>query len=269
MRKVVLLSLVAWLGLGVATAFAGVVVTAEISKFKDIFVTEFIDIQKTVNIYVFVDATVDRAAESQTLINQGHDGFFRVDVEDASRQDNLRNAANDNSSVLTINQAAGNMNNQGSAVSIAVNDVQATELPGAIADAQASVGQTKVGSSGAGASYRGSVSGVTSDARIENAIDNNTGVVHVNQSPGDMNSQANAVSMAVSTVGGVAMAEADLGQVNSFLNVNENSAAANGINRSALIQSAVNNNTGVLGVNQSSGTGANQANVVSFATVTR
>jgi hypothetical protein len=107
---------------------------------------------------------------------------------------------------------------------------------------------------------------VTSEAQIVSAIDNNTGVVHVNQAPGDLNSQANAVAMVVSMTGGVALAEADLGQVNSFLNVNESAPSGPGIVRTATITSAVNANTGVIGVNQSSGTGSNQANVVSFAT---
>ena len=56
------------------------------------------------------------------------------------------------------------------------------------------------------------------DAVIENSINDNTGIVNVNQAPGSMNNQANLVSVAVSLVspgeGGVALSEADLGQVN-------------------------------------------------------
>ena len=118
------------------------------------------------------------------------------------------------------------------------------------------------------------------DAVIANSINGNLGIVNVNQSAGTANNQANMVALAVSLVdeedegGGVALAEADLGQVNAFNRVQESDSDPTsgsdpflGINKSATIVGSVNNNTGIVNVNQGAGNMANQANNVSAAAV--
>jgi hypothetical protein len=85
-----------------------------------------------------------------------------------------------------------------------------------------------------------------------------------------MNNQANALSLAVSLSAGVALSEADLGQVNTFNTVRESDATSGGavrvgINKNADIVGSISGNTGVVGVNQAVGNMANQANVVSIA----
>jgi hypothetical protein len=88
-----------------------------------------------------------------------------------------------------------------------------------------------------------------------------------------MNNQANALSLAVSLEsGGVALAEADLGQINVFNTVHESDSDPAtppliGVHKSANISSSVNYNIGVVGVNQAAGNMANQGNVVSIAAV--
>ena len=116
------------------------------------------------------------------------------------------------------------------------------------------------------------------NALITNAINNNTGVVQVNQSPGQMNNQSNVLALAFSLrPGGVALAEADLGQFNqgNFVGESDGQQVSGkavvgdgiGINKSASITGSINGNIGIVGVNQSAGNMANQANIVSFSAV--
>ena len=116
---------------------------------------------------------------------------------------------------------------------------------------------------------------IEKSARITDSINRNTGVVHVNESAGNMNNQANALAMAVGFAeGGVAIAESDLGQFNAFNIVNESGEEVDDsdvndgfVYKAVSIDNSVNGNTGVIGVNQAAGNLANQANVVSFAVV--
>jgi hypothetical protein len=109
------------------------------------------------------------------------------------------------------------------------------------------------------------------DALIDTSINDNLGIVHVNQATGNMNNQGNALAIGVSLVGdGVALAEADLGQVNCNNTVFESDSEVStepgfGINKTATITDSVINNQGVVGVNQTAGNMANQANVVAIA----
>jgi hypothetical protein len=84
------------------------------------------------------------------------------------------------------------------------------------------------------------------------------------------------ISVAVSLVGpgegGVALSEADLGQVNRLNQARESDSVASstidplfGINKTATIRGSITGNTGIVGVNQASGNMANQANGVSAA----
>jgi hypothetical protein len=254
MRKWVLMALAAWLALGVATANADVFVFAEITKVKDKIVTETITKDKFVELFVEVLSFPDKFAESDTIVNQTNDGNEACE-NCAEKMDILRDSGNSNAGVLTINQAAGNMNNQGSAISIAIN-VEENGTVG-FAEAQAAVQQTNVNN------LVDSINILFRDALIEGSINDNSGVVHVNQSPGQMNNQANALSLAITlaSAGGVALSEADLGQFNVG-----NTVLESNVFKTAVITSSVNNNAGVIGVNQSSGSMANQANVVSIAT---
>ncbi len=256
MRKWVLISLAAWVSLGVASALADVTITATITKIKDKTVVESLDIVKDVFLNVLVDATPDKFSESDVMINQRN---FRNEVCDncAEKRDRLLSSGNSNAGVLTINQAAGNMNNQGSAVSIAVDlPTPPGETPGGtgFAEAQASVSQYNL------TNMIESINIIFREATIDDSLNDNTGVVHVNQSPGNMNNQANALSIALSLDAGVALSEADLGQFNTG-----NTVLETNVFKTATITASVNGNTGVIGVNQSAGNMANQANIVSFA----
>ena len=111
------------------------------------------------------------------------------------------------------------------------------------------------------------------NADVVNSFSNNSGVIHGNQASGNMNNQANALSLSVSLAeNGVALSEADLGQVTRYNIVEESDSGGGdvGINKAARIggdAGSFNGNTGIIGFNQTAGNMANQANNVSFATV--
>lgn len=266
MRRWLVLTVAAlFIVVGVGSAFADVDVTATIDKYKDIRIVEKVYKIKLVVLVPFVLLRAEKAAESDALINQTN--FANRACENcAEKKDVIDWSVNSNTGIVTVNQSAGNMNNQGSALSIAVDvrdgDGGNNHGTGGFAESQAAVDQ-KNGVDGR--EYREgniihSINILFREATIENSINSNSGVVLVNQSPGNMNNQANAVSVAVSLKGGVAMSEADLGQVNAYNRVYEYN-----VTKTATINGSINNNSGIVAVNQAAGNMANQANVVSVA----
>jgi hypothetical protein len=254
-------------------AMADVHVFIEYDKQKQINVNENIEIIKNVEINVDVASVPDRAAEAEALINQTNE--YNVACENcAEKQDIIIDSGNNNNGVVDTNQAAGNMNNQGNAVSISVDDAGIPpEVPGtsekpndSYAQAQSAVDQKNM------LNIQDATNLLEKSAEIDGSFNLNNGVVHANQSAGNMNNQANALAMAVGFgEGGVTIAEADLGQLNTNQVVWESGAEKGEVDgfvfKAASIESSVNGNAGVVGVNQSAGNMANQANVVSFAVV--
>lgn len=313
MRKLLVLTVAALLGLGPGAASADVFILATVDKDKDITIEERIAIDKDVRLIVDVFHTAEKAAESQTLVNQTNAGNHACTNCD-EKQDGIFNSGNNNAGVISINQATGNMNNQGNAVSVAV-DVRSVppQLPPApqqenrgFAEAQAAVEQNNgvVRIPGVTAAPKGrgfpanlgfpgivlnsenslffllgneveTVNVLFRNAFIFDSLNTNTGIIQANQSAGHMANQANALSMAVSLEAGVALSEADLGQVNVANSVLESDVTTNpngtggagtvGINKLAYLFNSVNGNAGIVGVNQTVGNMANQANVVSVA----
>ncbi|MDH5738980.1 MAG: hypothetical protein OEY77_01495 [Nitrospira sp.] len=271
----VIVPLIALVGLLPTVVMADVDVRARVTKQKDIRVQERINIDKRALIDAQVRIPVEKAAESQALVNQTN-WNNAVCTNCDEKRDIMSNSGNFNNGVLKINQAAGNMNNQGNAVSIAVDVIDPSDGGGngtprpfdGFTDAQAHVDQKNFNN------VVETVNILFRDARIEDSLNDNKGVVHANQAPGNMANQSNAFSLAVSLArGGVALAEADLGQVNRNNRVRESDSRGRdqgqpgfiGINKRADIVASINGNTGVVGVNQSAGNMANQANVVSFS----
>jgi hypothetical protein len=254
-------------------AMADVNVDIHYDKTKQINVREDIQIFKSIAIIVNVVSEPDRAAEAEALINQTNE--YNTACENcAEKRDIITNSGNNNDGVVDTNQAAGNMNNQGNAVSISVDDSEVPpDVPGtsekendSYAQAQAAAEQTNW------LNIQDATNLLEKSAEITDSFNLNNGVVHANQSAGNMNNQANALAMAVGFgEGGVTIAEADLGQLNTVQNVWESGAEKGDVdgfvNKFVTIDSSVNGNAGVVGVNQSAGNMANQANVVSFAVV--
>jgi hypothetical protein len=261
-------------------AFADVTVTALITKEKDITVIETIDVTKTVDVVATVSLRATKAAEGDTIINQSN-----IDNQAcgncAEKLDWINNSINGNIGAVAVNQAAGNMNNQANAVTAAVDSSEpvtppgGTEppgdptTPGGYAQAQASVDQrmgvTKtIGTNGdVVIGYEpniiNTVNVVFRDADMDGSVNDNLGIIQANQSAGNINNQSNAVTLALALSGGVALSEADLGQANAHNQVHEQDVTKN-----AEIVDSVDGNFGIVGVNQTSGNFANQANVVAL-----
>jgi hypothetical protein len=243
-------------------------------KDKDIYVSEWITINKNIDIDVDVDVDADSVAEALALLNQNNE-YNKACDNCAEKRDTIDGSVNDNSGIVSVNQAAGNNNNQGDAIAIAIDDTSGgggdipPDAEDSFADSQAHVEQNN--------RYNDidAVNLAFRDALITGSINGNSGVIHVNQATGNNNNQGNALSVALGLQGtGVALAEADLAQDN-YLNENYESDSQGhrdgdpiGINKTATITGSINDNSGVIGVNQTAGNMANQANVVSVAAAT-
>jgi len=267
---------------------------------KNVTTDEYINFTTVVVLNQTVTSLPVKFAESSAMARQ-----INTSNEDcgncAEKRDTIAGSGNQNTGLVSINQAAGNMNNQGTLVSIAVDvdfppnpappppeiptDDQADPEDQGFAHAQAEATQANggaiIGLPEFGEQFPYILSGGNTvdtinllyrDATIDTSLNNNTGLVYANQSTGNNNNQVNVLSLAFSLVGqGVALAEADLGQFNTLNHVGEgatlNEGDDVGINKTATIVNSLTFNTGVFGVNQSVGNNGNQANIVSIAAV--
>lgn len=269
-----------------APALADVTVTGTIDLEKDIDVFETIDIDTTVDLDVEVDLEAEKFAESIAIANQSN--FNNEACDNCAEKDGIiRDSAIGNTGVVSINQAVGNMNNQGTLVSVAVDAASdgPPELVGeansgfaesiAAADQRNGTPDALAGTDGSytsGANLIDTVNIVFRNARIDGSFNTNTGLVYGNQASGHMANQVNVLSLAFAIDdNGVALAEADLGQVNANSIVNESDDPTDtlsiGVVKVAATVNSLNGNTGIVGVNQSVGNLANQANVISIAAV--
>jgi hypothetical protein len=277
-------------------ALADVTVTATINKTKDITVNETITINKLVDLSVAVREAASNAAEAMSLANvSNHDNTTDRTITPValpggvSFQGNLTpengiverhatiesNSISDNVGGVGVNQDTGNSVNQGNLVSFSV-----TQGSNTFANAQTSVDQRNFNNTvNWGPFLIGTVTNtdpITLTALIDTSINNNTGIVGVNQNSGNNNNQTNAVALAAGldvpppaadpntipspSATAIALAESDLGQLNSGNVVNEVNA-----HKTGQIFSSINGNTGIVGVNQAVGNNSNQANTVSVA----
>lgn len=275
--------------LGVATgalfiagpALADVTVTGEIDLEKTIDVTETVDVTTDVNLDVFVALDAEKFAESTAIANQSN-----YDNEACSncaeKEDSILNSVNGNEGIASLNQSSGNLNNQGTLISVAVDaDDDFPGVPGnsGFAESLAATDQRngtpdalagEDGSYSDGENLVETVNILFRNADIENSFNGNTGLVYGNQATGNMANQVNVLSLAFAIDdNGVAISEADLGQVNANNVVRESSSENGGFGvlKVASVSNSLNGNTGIVGVNQSVGNMSNQANVVSIAAV--
>ena len=107
-------------------------------------------------------------------------------------------------------------------------------------------------------------------AIIESSINDNKGIVGVNQDAGNMNNQANVVSIAVALepaakLAAFANAQASAEQFNNLNNVTAFEDWTKGPYKVDLISNSIWRNLGIVGVNQSAGNMNNQANQVVLA----
>jgi hypothetical protein len=287
-------------------ALADVFVTADIFKEKDVVEEVNIQIRKDITVIVnYNELDLIGDAEAHTLVNQrnehntvdgattgstdpadpGTSGELNFDLElDALITDSVSR----NTGVIGVNQDVGNMVNQANAVSLgetvstsSVTESQAhgeqvnvhndvTEYDrltwladGITGDGEVVDGEPLDADDLAFAADHPERLDADKTANILSSINNNSGIVGVNQNAGNNNNQANGVAIAVGFGSHVALAEADLGQVNTC-----NKIFSFETLHTDLIQSSINDNSGVVTVNQTTGSNNNQGSMISFSALT-
>ena len=236
------------------TASADVYVLAEITKKKDVTVTETLETKVDVDIEVDIDSDPSKGSKSLSLLNQRTEDNWLEESTDYDPSAALTGSVKHNKGLTSLNQAAGHQNSQGNSVAAAFDP---NSDDGGFAEAQASSEQQS--------NYNDLWSyGGDSTATITGSVNGNEGVTSVNQAAGHQNQQGNAIGFALAYgVTGVALAESDLGQFNTH-----NYLVDSGTIRIAKIEHSINGNLGITSVNQASGAQNNQMNTVSFAAVT-
>jgi hypothetical protein len=276
-------------------ASADVDVTVTVNKTKDVTITENITILKTVLITVDTNFAYRSAAEADAIVNQTIDRnkashsvtqLTNLDLpEDQVTNFGLRktastdNSINTNTGIVNVNQDVGNMSNQGNQVSLAVSTPANTgnvNQQRVVLNSQAETQQintfNEVSESEHPNPETDFFTGTNNEsASIDGSINDNIGVVNVNQNAGNMNNQANSEALAVAIdLAGVAISEAALGQVNTDNNGGNGEDQAAGVVESGTVKVAsmnnsLNGNTGIGGVNQAAGNMANQSNTFSLS----
>jgi hypothetical protein len=275
-------------------ALADVDVFASISKNKDITITQTITITKDITIFVGSTFELLGGAEAQALMNVTNTGneVNGADPDTPTNQhpqpldaygihltaiiggEDPDGSINENTGVFGVNQDVGNMTNQANVVSVA----GIADTIEAYADAQAHAEQDN--SENESTEFEELLDAntglpitdpfadqetfdVNKLASITDSINDNEGIIGVNQNAGNMNNQTNGVAAAVGLGAVFALSEADLGQVNSNNKVEEVATV-----KRSIIDGSINGNSGIVNVNQSSGNMNNQGNVVSLAAIT-
>lgn len=252
------------------SAFADVEVTATITKKKNITVTERIFIDKGISVRVnLLRVNHDAAAEAMAIVNVvNRDNFVGPRVVGATNHNNdpfpsIGRSVTFNTGIVGVNQDVGSNNNQGNVVALAY-----TDLEHGFTNSQAEGDQVNTNNEvqvrprffpGVGFPPTTNTNW-TMIVRIVASINDNTGVVGVNQNGGNNNNQHNLVALAVGIDPMLALAEGALGQENAG-----NKVFARNTIKQDLIQDSVNGNTGIISVNQSGGHMNNQMSAVSVS----
>ena len=267
------------------SAIADVSVAVQIDVDKEKVVLELIAKLKTFVILVDAHIIAQGAAESEAITNQVNTGntvdsnaeglIVNTDGTTSGLQTGLLNiednlaalidhSVRDNVGFTQFNQDVGNMVNQSNVVSIALIAPDG-EFDTSITESQAAVEQINTDNTAKAFGHDPlDASNPDKTATLDHSVRDNLGITQLNQNAGNMNNQANNLSVALglneSAV--VALSEADLGQTNTGNIVND----INTIKEDLMLWS-VRDNTGITSVNQSTGNMNNQATSISFAAI--
>jgi hypothetical protein len=177
--------------------------------------------------------------------------------------------------ILNVNQSPGNINNQGNAVAVAYTNAAdvAEYTPPQYEGVQTSSWATHVGGAflhaeaaaekELSANCTFSLGSLRDDLISGNALNNISGIVGVNQAAGSINNQNNAAAVSVGPAI-AALSEADLGLHSCGNNAQDWGTVYN----DTITEGAFTSVAGIFGVNQSSGSMNNQANVVAVSVLT-
>jgi hypothetical protein len=191
---------------------------------------------ENINLTVIQDARPGATADAQSELYEGLEGneVVEADGESLARIADGFAAA---TGIVGINQSPGNCNNQGNLVSFAYAEAD-----------------------GGTALLAGGSAEVLNRANLieAGAFADFAGALQVNQSAGNLNNQNNILSVASGNQGIVAISETALGQQVARNTVREMSV----LKRDVISAGAFSGASGIISVNQSSGCGNNQINIV-------
>ena len=229
----------------------GIDTSSNNSVAKEETVKEESSITKDVEIGVdqTASAVQSAAASSTAAVDNSGNRITAIDIESAAT---IRASAfNDVEGIINLNQAPGSMNNQGNSVSVSfAKDDNNTFL-----HSGASLSQS---SSGNRVSERNAIVSNTIKA---DAFNNVAGIVGINQSAGNANSQNNIACISIGGNPVTSLALADLGMISG-----NNTVIETGVSKTDTISSfAFERVSGIISINQSSGSMNNQVNVINIS----
>ena len=214
-------------------------------------ITTNVEITKDIEIGVSQIASVAQSAETSSTGSVDNSGNEIAEINVDSSATIQSSSFNGVDGVISINQAPGSMNNQGNSVSISfAKDGADTLLRSASSFNQSSSENTLT------------AEGSTMSNNIKaNAFNSLSGVIGINQSAGNLNSQNNIACISTGGNPVVSLSPADLGMISGH-----NTVFETGVSKIDTISSfAFEGVSGVISINQSSGNMNNQVNVVTIS----
>lgn len=275
MTKLLGLSAVAVLAMTALPAMADVTVTATVDKAATNTTTDTVNSNREYDVLAKQQVSPTNSSEADAVKNQDNSGnqvgqpsnggtnpFGPIDDQNTASitDDGSGNGSFDGATgIVGVNQSPGNLNNQGNAASVAMTAVGNAIVRGNSSDQQVN----GLPSGATGSEVPGNVlnaQGETRNDEVMNSFTGAAGVFGVNQASGHMNNQDNAVSVSLGLNAVASLAEADLGQTATAGQINDS-----GSTNTDTISGAFGTVSGVVSVNQSSGSLNNQSNTVSIA----
>lgn len=277
LRKATLLSAVAGAALLASSASADVFVFGTVDKTVTVTIDETITKTKNVFLDVNIVDAPEKFAESTALYNQRNQNN-RACGNCAEKLDTIVGSVLANVGITSVNQASGNMNNQSTVIAFSWDLPPVEDPPGPPGPGQDPGATGFAHAQVAGSQYMltnivDTINIIFRDAVIDGSVNSNVGITAVNQSAGNINNQANAISISVSLSNGVALADTALGQFNigNLSGTNQHDSTAvdgqteRNVSKLVSINNSISGNLGITQVNQAAGNFANQSNAVAIA----
>ncbi|MBW2569018.1 MAG: hypothetical protein JRD93_06380 [Deltaproteobacteria bacterium] len=208
-------------------------------------------ITKNIEIGVNQNTFVEQSAETSNTGSVDNSGNEIAEINVDSSAIIQNSSFNGVDGIISINQAPGSMNNQGNSVSISfAKDGADTLLRSASSFDQSSLGNTLTAEDS-----------IHSNTIKANAFNSLSGVIGINQSAGNLNSQNNIACISTGGNPVVSLSPAELGMISGHNTVFEAGVS----NIDTISSFAFEGVSGIISINQSSGSLNNQINVVTIS----
>ena len=217
---------------------------------KEEEVIEEATITKNIEIGLNQNVPVGQSADTSSTGSADNRGNEIVEINVDSAATIWGSSFNGVDGIISINQAPGSINNQGNSVSISfVKDGPDTLLSSTSSFNQSNSENILISE------------GSTRSNTIKNAFNGLSGIISINQSAGNMNNQNNITCISTGVNSVVSMSQADLGMISS-----NNTVFETGVSKIDSISGfAFQGVSGIVSINQSSGSMNNQVNTVNIS----